>query len=219
MAELTLVLGNKNYSSWSLRAWLALEQTGAAFREQQILFHEDADRAQRLRFSPAGKVPVLLDGDFAVWDSLAIAEHLAERFPNAGLWPKDARARSRARSVCSEMHSGFPALRSRLPMNCRARKAPRDRGPEVAAEVRRMADLWSATRGEFGSGGSYLFGARSIADAFFAPVASRFRTYGVTLDGVAGQYADAVLELPAVKRWMAAAESESARSEAFDAVE
>lgn len=208
MSELTLVIGNKNFSSWSMRAWLALEQTGAPFREEQIWIDEDRDRSERRRYSPTGRVPVLKDGDFAIWDTLAICEYLAERFPEAGLWPSDPRARARARSICAEMHAGFHALRANLPMNTSASKVWRDRGPEVEAEVARIVSMWNDARREFGAGGDFLFGGRTIADAFYAPVASRFRTYSIPLEGAAAAYAESVLALPAVRRWMEAAEDE-----------
>ncbi len=218
LVNLRLVIGNRNYSSWSMRAWLALEQTGAPFVEEQIWFHQDEDRAKRREHSPAGRVPVLKVGTFAVWDSLAIGEYLAERFPDAGLWPRDVDARARARSLCAEMHAGFPAIRERMPLNCRARRQPRDRGPLVAEEVERVGAMWAETRREFGAGGAYLFGARSLADAFYAPVASRFRTYAVTLEGAAGEYAETVLAMPAVQRWMDAAANEEYVAEPYESM-
>ena len=215
MTDYRLVLGNKNYSSWSLRAWLALRQSGAAFEEIQLWIDEDPDRQHRLRHSPAGRVPVLLDGDFAVWDTLAIGEYLAERFPDAGLWPAAPRARARARSLCAEMHAGFEALRTVMPMNCSVVKPARDRGPAVAAEVERIVELWSDTRAEFGADGDFLFGQPSLADVFFAPVASRFRTYSIPLHGAATTYRDAVLAQPAMRDWMAAAAAESHVMQAY----
>jgi glutathione S-transferase len=209
MADLVLTIGNRNYSSWSMRAWLALEQTGQEFREEQIWFDEDADRRQRLVRSPTGRVPVLRHGDLIVWDSLAIGEYLAETFPAAGLWPADRTARARARSLCAEMHSGFAALRSGMPLDIRARKPFRDRGSEVGADVERIRTMWEDTRREFGRGGPYLFGARSLADAFYAPVACRFVSYGVKLAGVAGAYADAVLSLAPVREWIDKGERET----------
>jgi len=208
MRELLLVIGNRNFSSWSLRAWLAIEQTGAPFELEQIWFDEDEDRARRLRRSPAGKVPILLHGDLTVWDSLAIVEYLAELFPEAGLWPVERAAHARARSLCSEMHSGFFALREELPMNCRAKKPARDRSPAVAADIARVIALWDETRREFGAGGDFLFGRRTAADAFFAPVASRFRTYSIPLDGAAGAYCQAILSMPAMRAWLEAAQTE-----------
>jgi glutathione S-transferase len=218
MAELVLTIANRNYSSWSMRAWLALEQTGAPFREELIWFDEDADRRQRLERSPTGRVPVLRHGQLVVWDSLAIGEYLAETFPEAGLWPPDRAARARARSVCAEMHSGFGAIRSRMPMNVRARKPLRDRGPEVASEIERVRQLWTDARREHGSGGPYLFGTRSLADAFYAPVACRFVSYGVRLDGEAGAYVETLLRTPAVRDWIERAEREAHADPAYDDV-
>ena len=203
---LTLILGNRNFSSWSLRAWLAAELSGLAFEEQFIWLDLDAERSERRRHSPTGRVPVLRAGDFAIWDSLAITEYLAERSPR--VWPAEPLARARARSLAAEMHSGFQALRAELPMNCRARTSWRERGPEVAADLARIRELWSSTRAEFGAGGAFLFGAPCAADAFFAPVASRFATYAVPLEGSAKAYSDALLAWEPMARWLAAAARE-----------
>lgn len=218
MSGLTLILGNRNYSSWSMRAWLAMEQTGAPYREETIWLDQDPDRRQRLERSPAGRVPVLLHGDLAIWDSLAIVEYLAELFPGAGLWPSDSAARARARSLASEMHSGFIAIRENLPLNCRARTGARDRGAEVEAEVRRIAAMWSETRREFGSGGPYLFGRPCAADAFYAPVASRFLTYSIRLEGEAAAYSETLLADPGVVAWMARAGEEEHSNPVYDAL-
>ena len=218
MGELVLTIGNRNYSSWSMRAWLAVEQTGAEFREDSIWFDEDADRRQRLERSPTGKVPVLRHGDVVVWDSLAIGEYLAETFPEAGLWPEGRAARARARSLCAEMHSGFQAIRSRMPLNIKARKPFRDRGPEVAAEIDRIRAMWTGTRREHGRGGPYLFGTRTLADAFYAPVACRFVSYGVRLDREAGAYAETLLSSPPIRAWIEGAERETRTDPAYDAV-
>jgi len=218
MSELTLVIGNRNYSSWSMRAWLALEQTGAPFREQTIWFDEDGDRRQRLALSPAGRVPILRHGDLTVWDSLAIAEYLAELFPDAGLWPAETRARALARALCAEMHSGFTEIRTRMPLNCRARTSPPERHVELQAEIDRVTQIWNKTRRECGAGGPYLFGARSLADAFYAPVASRFATYAIELEGEAAAYAESVLAMPAVRSWIEKAESEGHPDPPYDAL-
>jgi glutathione S-transferase len=200
VAELVLVMGNCNYSSWSLRAWLALEQTGLPYREQTIWFDEDSDRNQRKGFSPTGKVPVLLHGDLTIWDSLAIGEYLAELAPEAGLWPAQSAARARARTLCAEMHSGFPAIRAQMPLNVRRRSAtPTDAA--ITTEIQRLSSMWDESRDRFGAAGPYLFGSRSLADAFYAPVASRFHTYGVQLTGAAGEWMKTVLDLPAMKTW------------------
>ena len=213
MNRLTLVIGNKNYSSWSLRAWLALKHSGAAFDELRIPLDMPTTREQILKHSPAGRVPVLHDGGFTVWDSLAICEYLAERFPAARLWPDDAAARAVARAVSAEMHAGFPVLRAAMPMNCRARRPGKGRAPGVDDDIARIAAIWRGCRDEFGDGGAMLFGRFSIADAMFAPVASRFVTYGVALDPVAAAYVDAVFALPAMADWLAAAHAETERIE------
>ncbi|MGE8618339.1 MAG: glutathione S-transferase family protein [Achromobacter spanius] len=205
----TLIIGNKNYSSWSLRPWLALRATGIAFTEQKLGFFTEEFSRKVGAVSPAGLVPVLLDGDFAVWDSLAICEYLAERHPDAGLWPKDAKARARARSLVAQMHSGFGALRNALPMNIEAH-LPGIKLPEAAQQdISRLQAIWHDTRAEFGQGGPFLFGAFSIADAFFAPVVSRFTTYGIAAAGAVRDYMDAVLALPAMQDWMRDARAEA----------
>lgn len=218
MADLVLYIGNCNYSSWSLRAWLAAEQSGLPFREEQIWLDLDSDRARRGEIGPTSKVPVLRDGDFRVWESLAICEYLAELAPRAGLWPEDRLARARARSLCAEMHAGFPAVRRNLPMNVRTRVPWRDRGAEVDAEVRRLDEMWTATRREYGGGGPFLFGDRSLADAFYAPVVFRFRTYGVALEGEAAAWSEALLALPAMRRWRERAEREGHAEPEYDAM-
>ena len=212
MANLTIVLGSKNYSSWSLRAWLALEQTGAPFEEVVILLDRPETKAEIARHSPSGRVPALRDGEVVVWDSLAIAEYLAERFPDAGLWPSDPQARAIARAVSAEMHSGFSALRQNMPMNMRASAPGRGRAPGVDEDLARIFAIWRECRGRFGAGGPFLFGRRSIADAMYAPVVSRLTTYGVALDETAAAYSRAIWELPAMQRWLAASRSEPAAS-------
>ncbi|WAI84316.1 MULTISPECIES: glutathione S-transferase family protein [Achromobacter] len=205
----TLIIGNKNYSSWSLRPWLALRATGIAFTEQKLGFFTEEFSRKVGAVSPAGLVPVLLDDDFAVWDSLAICEYVAERHPDAGLWPKDAKARARARSLVAQMHSGFGAMRNALPMNIEAH-LPGIKLPEAAQQdISRLQAIWHDTRAEFGQGGPFLFGAFSIADAFFAPVVSRFTTYGIAAAGAVRDYMDAVLALPAMQDWMRDARAEA----------
>ena len=208
MSGYTLVIGNKNYSSWSLRAWLALRQTGAAFTEKVIPLDRD-DTAEAIRqWSPAGKVPVLRDGDLTVWDSLAIGEYLAEQVPNAGLWPREAQARAVARSAAAEMHAGFPALRRDMPMDVR-RRTSQTPSAEVAADIARICELWADCRTRFGAGhGDFLFGGFTLADAFYAPVASRFVTYGVDLPEPARAYVDAIMATPAMRAWAEAAAAE-----------
>ena len=198
----TLLIGNKNYSSWSLRPWLVLTEAGIPFKEELVSLQADAGKAGRFARLPAGRVPCLEHDGLLVWDSLAICEYLAERHP--GLWPAGAAARAWARSACAEMHSGFQALRSQMSMDVRSRRPQRRRDPALLAELGRVERLWSDTRREFGQGGPLLFGGFTIADAFYAPVAFRFRTYGVQPAGPAGDYLAALLALPGMKAWEAA---------------
>ncbi len=208
MNDLCIYLGNKNYSSWSLRAWLLLKQTGAPFREVIIPLYQDNSREQLRAHSPSGKVPALTHGELTVWESLAIAEYLAETFPAAQLWPAAPAARAVARSVSAEMHAGFTALRTHLPMDMRKRYPGREWPAEAGEDIRRIIELWTDCRRRFGAGGDFLFGAFSIADAMYAPVVSRFVSYGVELDGVAAAYRDAVWAWPALREWVKAAEAE-----------
>jgi len=201
MVEPVLVVGNKNYSSWSLRAWLAMKVLGLPFREVRIPLYGPESKRALLEYSPAGKVPCLVDGEVRVWDSLAILEYLAERHP--ALWPADAALRARARSISAEMHSGFAHLRQHMCMNIRKRHPGKGRTPEVLAEIARIVAIWSEARGPF------LFGAFGAADAMYAPVVLRFRTYAVELPPVCRAYADAVLALPALQQWMRDAERET----------
>ena len=207
MSEPTLVIGNKNYSSWSLRPWLAMKVAGIPFAEHRIPLYGPGSKAQILAYSPAGKVPCLADGDLRVWDSLSICEYLAEKHP--GLWPQDPAARALARSVSAEMHSGFANLRAKMSMNIRKRYPGLGRTPESMADVARIVSLWSDCRARYGKGGRFLFGAVSIADAMYAPVVLRFRTYEVELPADCRAYSDAVLALPAMQDWIAAAMAET----------
>ncbi len=205
----TLVVGNKNYSSWSMRAWVALRQAGIAFNEIRIPLYESTSRAQILTYSPAGRVPVLLTKDSAIWDSLAICEAVAELHPEKALWPGDPVARRHARSICAEMHSGFQALRGSMPMNIRAVLPGKGRVPEVDADIERITALWIDCRARFGGAGEMLFGRFTIADAFYAPVVMRFMTYAVDLPPIASRYAKAVRALASVSEWIAAAREET----------
>lgn len=204
-----LVIGNTNYSSWSLRGWLAARAAGLSFEE--ILIDLDApDTAARIaEHTPAGRVPVLVDGDATVWDSLAIAEYCAELAPAAGLWPADRVARAHARSIVAEMHSGFTALRGHLPMNIRRPVRERPLTDAAARDVERIAAIWRETRARFGSGGPYLFGRFGIVDAFYAPVASRLRTYAVPLGPVEAAYVEAIFAHPAMREWVERAYAET----------
>ena len=207
MSEPTLVIGNKNYSSWSLRPWLAMRVAGIPFAEHRIPLYGPGSKDQILVYSPAGKVPCLADGDLRVWDSLSICEYLAEKHP--GLWPQDPAARALARSVSAEMHSGFANLRAKMSMNIRKRYPGLGRTPESLADVARIVSLWSDCRARYGKGGPFLFGAFSIADAMYAPVVLRFRTFEVELPVDCRAYSDAVLALPAMQDWIAAAMAET----------
>ena len=209
MPDLTLVIGNKNYSSWSLRAWLVMRTSGLAFEELQIPLGRAGSRQEILRYSPSGLVPVLIwDNSFA-WDSLAIAEHVAESAPGAQLWPEDPEARAVARSVSAEIHAGFRALREHMPYNARRPTRRIDVPPKVRVEIDRISDCWRDCRARFGTSGPFLFGNWSIADAMYAPVVKRYRIYDVELDDEANAYCDAVGALPVVREWEAEALNET----------
>lgn len=216
MNPLTLVIGNKNYSSWSLRPWLVLRHLGIPFEEVRIPLYGLESAPALAQWSPSGLVPVLHDGDLRVWDSLAICEYLNERFPEHQLWPRDPAARALARSVSAEMHAGFTGLRQAMCMNIRARHPGQGRTPQSLKDIARILAIWSECRARFGSGGDFLFGPFSIADAMYAPVALRFQTYGVELDGAARAYAEAILTLPALQAWVADAQRETERIEKFE---
>ena len=204
---LTLIIGNKNYSSWSMRPWVLLRGRGIAFREQMLKFESPAWRDNIARLSPSGLVPVLWEGEpgsgFATWDTLAIAERLHELRPDSAIWPAHALQRARARAAAAEMHSGFRALRAAMPMNIRSRYPGKGMNDSVAKDIARISAIWAAAKGP------YLFGDFSAADAFFAPVATRFVTYAVELKGAALKYQQALLDSPAVKAWSAAAVKET----------
>lgn len=206
--SLTLVIGDKTYSSWSLRAALALELAGVPFREVLIALNRADTRAQILQHSPTGKVPLLVSEDGPVWDSLAIAEYLAERFAEAHLWPQERAARALARSVCAEMHSSFVALRTHLPMNLKRDQALAEIPADAQADIQRICALWAECRARFGPGGDFLFGQASLADAFFAPVAARLRSYQVPLPAQAAAYVQTIYQWPAFQRWYQAAQEE-----------
>jgi glutathione S-transferase len=208
--SLTLVIGNLNYSSWSLRPWLAMKQAGLAFDEVRIALNRPDTKANILRYSPSGRVPCLIDGALVVWDSMAICEYVNERYCGGGLWPVDVTRRARARSVAAEMHSGFAALRTHLPMDIRGRYPERGATArartDVAADIARVRSLWTECLAA--SGGPFLFGSFSIADAFFAPVVTRFRTYAVELEPPLASYSEAVFALPPMQQWVTAAAGE-----------
>ncbi len=208
MAEFTLYLGNRNYSSWSLRAWLMAKQSMIDCDDVVIPLFEPGSHDELLRHSPNGLVPVIHHGDLVIWDSLAIGEYLADLYPATGLWPADRIARAVARAAATEMHAGFTALRNHMPMNMRSTYPNRGVTPEVQADINRITALWRDCRRRFGDDGPFLFGHVTITDAMFAPVVSRFRTYRVELDDEAKSYADAVWDWPAFQEWLTAARNE-----------
>ena len=218
--DYTLVIGDKNLSSWSLRPWLALKHCGISFAVECIRLRQPESKAEILRHTPAGKVPALKTKTGVVWESLAILEYLAERHPEHGLWPQGEEARAAARSVSAEMHAGFATLRNDMSMDLLGRLPSPPVGAALEADIRRIAAMWKDTRARFGTGGPFLFGAFSNADAMYAPVATRLRTYGVDLarfgdDGTAAAYAAAILALPEMAEWTrgAAAEVRSQKPE------
>ena len=206
---LTLIIGNKNYSSWSLRPWIAMKVAGITFEEKVVPLYEPGSREQILQYSPAGKVPVLVDGDQRIWESLAILEYLAEKFPKQKFWPDNARARAHARIVATEMHAGFQPLRKSCPMNLWLPVKSRPQSEEVMANVRRIEFLWADCRARFGQGGPFLFGAFGAADAMYAPVVARLHSYGLAVGNATRNYMDAVMALPAWAEWRTAALKES----------
>jgi glutathione S-transferase len=205
VSEFTLVVGNKNYSSWSLRGWLAARAAGIPFDEVLVRLSEPGSKDELLKHSPAGKVPVLKHGERVIWDSLAIIEYLAEIRPDAGLWPGDPVARAHARSIAAEMHAGFQALRAHLPMNLRKSLPGKGRSRDVAEDIERICAIWTDCRARYGAAGPFLFGPFTAADVMYTPVATRFRTYAVELDGVSQDYVDAVLARPDFLEWHEAA--------------
>ena len=208
MADIAIVVGNKNYSSWSLRGWLALKATGVDFDEIVVPLHQPNTKAELLRFSPAGQVPILRHKGLTIWESLAICEFLADAYPSAKLWPTDLAARAFARSVSAEMHAEFQPLRSNMPMDMRASKPGKGMVDGVRENIDRICAIWRECRERHGKGGPYLFGHFTAADAMFAPVVSRFVTYGVKLDPVSAAYRDAIWAMPAMKTWVEAAKRE-----------
>jgi glutathione S-transferase len=208
---LQLVIGNKNYSSWSMRPWVLLREAGIAFEEVQLKFREEDGGltvAGIDKYSAAGKVPVLMVDGEPVWDTLAICETAAELFPQKQLWPADAKARRVARSICAEMHSGFQAVRNHMPMNISRRYPGKGINPDVKRDIDRIVEIWTSCRSRFGAGGALLFGRFSIPDAYYAPVVTRFQTYGVPLPRAAQDYCAAVLALGAVREWSDGAQRE-----------
>jgi glutathione S-transferase len=199
---LTLVIGNKNYSSWSMRPWLALKAGGIAFEEVMIpLYTGAADKQRILGFSQSGKVPALVDGDVTVWDSLAIIEYVAERFPEARLWPEDRASRAHARSISAEMHSGFMALRNECGMNLHRPVKAKALSDDAKVNIKRIQEIWAECRERYGKIGPYLFGELTGADAMYAPVVHRFLSYAIDVTPAACGYMDAMRALPAFQQW------------------
>lgn len=214
--SLTLVIGNKNYSSRSLRPWLFLKYHDIVFEEIRIPLYREDSKPKLLSYSPAGKVPTLLDGDINVWDSLAILEYLAERFPQTQGWPENIAERALARSLAAEMHSGFTALRSHCGMNCRRTPASKQLPDAVYADIDRIGQIWQQCRQQHSAKGPWLFGQFSIVDAMFAPVALRFYSYQLATNPEAQAYINTVLENPAVKAWIDTGKQETEVIAAFE---
>jgi len=212
-----LVIGDKTISTWSMRPWLVLKRLGLPFEEVKVRLRQSTTADQAARHSPSAKVPVLVDGDLRVWDSLAICEYLADRHPEAGLWPEDPKTRAVARSVVAEMHAGFPSVRGELPMELGLMRVA-EVVEATRVEVRRIARMWTGLREQHAGDGPFLFGAWSIADAYYTPVATRFRSYGVKLSdygdhGPAGIYCETLLEQPEFIAWEEDAARERAESQ------
>jgi len=214
---LTLVIGNKNYSSWSMRTWLMLKGAGLPFTEVNIpLYTGPADKQRILDYSPSGKVPILVDDGVTIWDSLAIVEYLADRFPQAGVWPADRAAGALARSISSEMHSGFMALRGECPMNIHRPVRARTLSADAQADAARIDEIWRDCRKRFGKDGPFLFGRFSAADAMFAPVVHRLRIYAVGVSAEARTYMAAMAAFAPFKEWTDAALKETLVIEKFE---
>jgi glutathione S-transferase len=213
--SLKLVIGNKNYSSWSMRPWVAMTAFNIPFQEIRVLL-DRADTSSRIaQFSPAGRVPILLAGETVIWDSLAICEYLAEQFPEKKMWPDDVAARAEARAICAEMHCGFTGVRSSMWMNIKTRFPGKGRTPEAQADIGRISEIWENCLSRSGPG-AYLFGEFSLVDAYFAPVVMRFRTYEVVLGPALDAYVERVAAYPAVAQWIAGALAETEVVDKYD---
>lgn len=211
-----LVIANKNYSSWSLRPWLLMRVTDIAFEEVNIELYKPEGKQALESYTDTGKVPVLIDNDMTIWDSLAIAEYLAEHHPEKALWPLASDSRAIARSVTNEMHSSFNAVRSALPMNCRLQTHYEKITPELQKDIDRLCTIWKRCREEYGEQGDFLFGKFSIADAFYAPVVVRLNGYNIQVSEVERQYMNSMLALPALQEWIEAAQQEETVVEAYE---
>ena len=214
--SLTLVIGNKKYSSWSLRPWLLFKVAAIPFKETKVFIRKPDSLKKIRKYSPAGRVPCLVDRKIRVWDSLSIAEYANELFPKKDLWPKDKAARAEARSICAEMHSSFMDLRARMNMNCLGYFPGKGMTPEVQKDIDRILEIWTDCRRKYGKKGPFLFGDFTIADAFYAPVVFRFRTYAVHVDKVSRKYMDTILHLPPMEEWLAGARQETEVIEAYE---
>ncbi len=214
--SLTLVIGNKNYSSWSLRPWLFLKHHGIPFEEVRIPLYREDSPSRIAVYSPAGKVPVLVDGDITVWDSLAILEYLADRFPETAGWPGAPSARAKARAVSAEMHAGFQSLRTHCGMNCRRPPVAKELPEAVQKDVARIARIWQDCREQYAKDGPWLFGRFTIADSMYAPVALRFHSYRLDAGPAAREYVDTVLAHPAMAEWIEAGKAETETIPAFE---
>ncbi len=217
---LTLVIGNKNYSSWSMRPWIAMRAANIAFEEVFIPLYTDdpADKQRILSFTRSGKVPALIDGDITVWDSLSIIEYLAERFPQAKLWPEDRAMRAHARSISAEMHSGFLPLRNECGMNLHRPVGAVPLSADAQANIGRVEEIWRECRQRYGGSGPFLFGAFGGADAMYAPVVHRFRTYAIEVGAEAKAYMETMMALPAFREWTGAALAETLVIEKFETI-
>lgn len=207
MDKTILIIGNKNYSSWSLRAWIALKHSGERFEEVRVPLFTEGYKDKILEYSPGGLVPAIVDGDVTAWESLSVCEYIAEKHPE--LWPDGAKARAHARSISAEMHAGFMELRNALPMNCRARNRSVPITPGIQRDVDRVIEIWDGCRNEYAGHGPWLFGKYSIADAMYAPVVFRFLTYGVEVSDTSKDYMDTVLSDQYIEEWVGAAELET----------
>ena len=200
-----LIIGNKNYSSWSFRPWIGMKVAGIPFDEEVISLYVEGGKDEILKHSPAGKVPILHDGEIRVWESLAILEYLADKFPAAGLWPADPAARAHARSIATEMHNGFPAVREECGMNFWRPPGKRALSADAQANIARIQDIWSGARATYGAGGPFLFGTFTAADAMYAPIVQRFATYEIDVSAPVKAYMQAMIALPAWQEWRRAA--------------
>lgn len=212
MDSFTLVIGNQETSSWSLRPWLLMKQKGIPFQTVKVDLNQDGADSEILKYSPSGKVPALIHNKLRIWESLAICEYLAEAHPGLHLWPKNTATRAYARSISSEMHAGFLELRKNMSMHCTTRFPGKGRTPSVEEDIYRIIAIWNDCRSVHEKEGKFLFGDFTIADAMFAPVVTRFVTYDVHVDPVSRAYMENVLSLPAMKEWMAGAQAETQKN-------